>query len=43
MEGEQEPIEVKDNEEDDKNYDIVEGGNEMQIYDKAIAEEEHHE
>lgn len=37
--GEKTPIEVKDDEEDDHN-DIVEGGTEINIDDKAIVEPE---
>lgn len=39
-EGEQEPIEVKDDEEDDNNEGTIEGGTEMNIDDQATAEEE---
>ena len=42
-EGEKEPIEVKDDEEDDKNESIVEGGEKITIDDKEATEEEKQE
>ena len=39
-EGEQEPIEVKDDEEDDKNENTTEGGTKLNIDDKATIEVE---
>lgn len=39
-EGEREPIEVKDDEDDDNNEGIVERDTKMNVDDKAIAEKE---